>query len=189
MVICPRYNALSPLSLFLSIEQAQQIEDFNVTFKEEAPKPAAASEEATSTDGAEKKTDDMDTTPASPKEERTSTTTAESSSTTSSSTKTKKVTRKYDLTITPNLRAPTSTQIQTFQQLELEMQASDRLVIDTAEKRNALEEYVYDVRGKLEVKGVVCMCNHRHSFSYTFSLSSSRWLGASISVKMPRQLS
>lgn len=37
------------------------------------------------------------------------------------------------------------------QAAEAEMNATDRLVIDTADRRNALEEYVYETRSKLEM--------------------------------------
>ncbi len=37
-----------------------------------------------------------------------------------------------------------------LQQREAEMTASDKLVLDTEDRKNALEEYVYDVRDKLE---------------------------------------
>jgi hypothetical protein len=38
-----------------------------------------------------------------------------------------------------------------LRELELQMAATDKLIIATEESKNALEEYVYDVRGKLEM--------------------------------------
>jgi heat shock protein 4 len=40
--------------------------------------------------------------------------------------------------------------VQKLRELENDMMAADKLVIDTEERRNTLEEYVYEMRGKLE---------------------------------------
>lgn len=62
----------------------------------------------------------------------------------------KKVTKKSDLPI-EGVSASLAKQIVTqFTELENEFRANDKLVIDTEEKRNSLEEYVYDMRGKIE---------------------------------------
>ena len=63
--------------------------------------------------------------------------------------KTKKVIKKHDLPITSNTANAKPEVIASWLALEGEMAASDRLVIDTAEKRNALEEYVYETRSKV----------------------------------------
>jgi heat shock protein 4 len=63
--------------------------------------------------------------------------------------KTKKIIRKHDLTVTSHTASASQEVLNQWVASEGELAANDRLVIDTAEKRNALEEYVYDVRGKL----------------------------------------
>jgi heat shock protein 4 len=68
--------------------------------------------------------------------------------------KTKKVTRKHPLTVTSVTAGASSDLLNTWLALEGEMAASDRLVIDTAEKRNELEEYVYETRSKLSEQWV-----------------------------------
>ncbi|KAJ3331912.1 adenyl-nucleotide exchange factor sse1 [Blyttiomyces sp. JEL0837] len=65
--------------------------------------------------------------------------------------KLKRVTRKHDLVIVAHTACASRELIREWHALEGEMAAADRLVIDTAEKRNQLEEYVYYVRGKLEM--------------------------------------
>lgn len=65
--------------------------------------------------------------------------------------KTKKVTRKYELIISSVTASLSTAKLQEFKAQELEMESSDKLVIDTAEKRNELEEYVYETRSKLEM--------------------------------------
>ena len=65
--------------------------------------------------------------------------------------KTKKIIKKHDLSIVAVTTATSHELLSTWMASEGEMQASDRLVIDTADRRNALEEYVYDVRSKLEM--------------------------------------
>ncbi|RKO91126.1 heat shock protein 70kD, C-terminal domain-containing protein [Blyttiomyces helicus] len=65
--------------------------------------------------------------------------------------KLKKVIRKHDLTIHAHTSAAPESLLSAWQTLEGQMAASDRLIIDTAERRNALEEYVYDTRSKLEM--------------------------------------
>ncbi|KAJ3101618.1 adenyl-nucleotide exchange factor sse1 [Phlyctochytrium planicorne] len=65
--------------------------------------------------------------------------------------KLKRVTRKHDLVIAAHTSAATGDLIKEWHALEGEMSVADRLVIDTAERRNALEEYVYYARGKLEM--------------------------------------
>ena len=67
------------------------------------------------------------------------------------STKTKKVIKKHDLSIVSSPLGTPAAAVATWLAAEGEMQATDRLVIDTADRRNALEEYVYDVRSKLEM--------------------------------------
>lgn len=65
--------------------------------------------------------------------------------------KTRKIVRKYELVVVPELVGCTKTELVACQAAEAEMNATDRLVIDTADKRNALEEYVYETRSKLEM--------------------------------------
>jgi heat shock protein 4 len=63
--------------------------------------------------------------------------------------KTKKVTRKHQLTVTAATAGASTAVLNAWLAAEGDMAANDRLVVDTAEKRNALEEYVYDTRSKL----------------------------------------
>lgn len=64
--------------------------------------------------------------------------------------KMKKVTRKHPLSIiSRNTSLPTSL-MNTYRAAEAEMASQDKLVIDTEYKKNALEEYVYDARSKLD---------------------------------------
>ncbi len=43
-------------------------------------------------------------------------------------------------------------ELQRFAEEEAQMVASDRLAIETAEKKNAVESYIYDMRSKLADK-------------------------------------
>ena len=63
--------------------------------------------------------------------------------------KTKTVLRKHPLTVTAKTSSCSQAELDAMLALEGEHEASDKLVIDTAEKRNALEEYVYETRSKL----------------------------------------
>ncbi|KAJ3070834.1 adenyl-nucleotide exchange factor sse1 [Podochytrium sp. JEL0797] len=65
--------------------------------------------------------------------------------------KMKRVTRKHDLKITMTSVGPSREHVQEWHAAEGQMGATDRLVIDTAEKRNQLEEYVYYAREKLDM--------------------------------------
>ncbi|KAI0686744.1 HSP70-domain-containing protein [Cytidiella melzeri] len=40
--------------------------------------------------------------------------------------------------------------LEDYKQAEAEMHAADKLVMDTEDRKNALEEYIYDIRGKLD---------------------------------------
>lgn len=64
--------------------------------------------------------------------------------------KTKRVIKKHDLVIIAQTTAAPVELLNKWKDEEGQMASSDRLVIDTAEARNALEEYVYDTRSKLE---------------------------------------
>ncbi|KAJ3241566.1 adenyl-nucleotide exchange factor sse1 [Chytriomyces hyalinus] len=66
-------------------------------------------------------------------------------------TKMKRVTRKHDLRIIVQTAGASRELVKEWHALEGEMNATDRLVIDTAEKRNQLEEYVYYAREKLDM--------------------------------------
>jgi heat shock protein 4 len=59
--------------------------------------------------------------------------------------------KRHDLEILPHLNCASKELFEQWYNEEGAMHASDRLVIDTAEKRNALEEYVYNTRSKLEM--------------------------------------
>ncbi|KAJ3340463.1 adenyl-nucleotide exchange factor sse1 [Entophlyctis luteolus] len=63
----------------------------------------------------------------------------------------KRVTRKHDLPIVVSTLGASAELVREWHALEAEMAVADRLVMDTAEKKNQLEEYVYYARGKLEM--------------------------------------
>ncbi|KAJ3129656.1 adenyl-nucleotide exchange factor sse1 [Physocladia obscura] len=65
--------------------------------------------------------------------------------------KMKRVTRKHDLQIVSTTLGASRELIKEWHASEGEMAVADRLVMDTAEKKNQLEEYVYYVREKLEM--------------------------------------
>ncbi|KAI9203611.1 heat shock protein 70 family [Polychytrium aggregatum] len=65
--------------------------------------------------------------------------------------KQKKVTRKHELLFASHHHGASKDLLAQWQALEGEMYASDRLVIDTADRKNAVEEYVYETRGKLDM--------------------------------------
>ncbi|KAI8826814.1 heat shock protein 70 family [Fimicolochytrium jonesii] len=65
--------------------------------------------------------------------------------------KTKRLIKKHDLTITNKTAAAPVELLNKWKDAEGQMAANDRLIIDTAEARNNLEEYVYDTRSKLEM--------------------------------------
>ncbi|KAJ3186709.1 adenyl-nucleotide exchange factor sse1 [Gaertneriomyces sp. JEL0708] len=64
--------------------------------------------------------------------------------------KTKRIIKNHNLQITPKTYALAATALDKIKAEEYEMFAADRLVIDTAEARNSLEEYVYETRAKLD---------------------------------------
>ncbi|PKI84710.1 adenyl-nucleotide exchange factor sse1 [Malassezia vespertilionis] len=62
----------------------------------------------------------------------------------------KKLQRKDDLPVESNILVLANTQLEKYRETENEMHASDRLVADTEDRKNALEEYIYDQRSKLD---------------------------------------
>ncbi|KAI9096909.1 heat shock protein 70 family [Phlyctochytrium arcticum] len=123
----------------VGIESATQIEEQVVS--PEASKDAAKSEDGSpapmDVDSKEAAgTPPTDTPPATPPAE---------------ASKTKIVSKRHNLTIVPTTAALSPELLNKWKDEEGQMQSSDRLVIDTAEARNALEEYVYDTRSKLEM--------------------------------------
>jgi heat shock protein 4 len=125
----------------VNIEQAQQYEEVLVpvteTKAEEPKKEESKKEEEEKKEEVNESNESMDT--------------SEETAPTAETPKTKKVLRKYDLQITAITSGVTPELLTSWQAAEGEMYAADRLVIDTAEKRNALEEYVYETRSKLEM--------------------------------------
>lgn len=63
--------------------------------------------------------------------------------------KTKKIVKRHELTIESVTSSASAELIAAWLALEGGMASNDRLVVDTAEKRNSLEEYVYDTRSKV----------------------------------------
>lgn len=64
--------------------------------------------------------------------------------------KTKKVVKKIDVPVNVGNLSSTNDKVLKLKELENSMAASDKLIFDTEDRKNALEEYVYEMRGKLE---------------------------------------
>ncbi|KAM6501560.1 Heat shock protein 70 family [Amanita muscaria] len=64
--------------------------------------------------------------------------------------KKKKIVRKKDILFEALYKSLDKKQLEEFREKEEEMHANDKLVQDTEDRKNALEEYVYDMRGKLD---------------------------------------
>lgn len=64
--------------------------------------------------------------------------------------KVKKLAKKADLPVVSGTTSLSRPVLEEFHEKESAMYAADKLVHDTEEKKNALEEYVYEMRGKLE---------------------------------------
>lgn len=64
--------------------------------------------------------------------------------------KKKKVVKKTDVPFVWGSTALDKSVVETLREREAEMHAADKLVVDTEDRKNALEEYVYDTRGKLD---------------------------------------
>lgn len=64
--------------------------------------------------------------------------------------RTKNNTRKIDLVVVSKTHHLSSSEIERLQALEGQMESSDKLIIDTAERRNALESYVYETRSHMD---------------------------------------
>ncbi|RUP51485.1 hypothetical protein BC936DRAFT_147947 [Jimgerdemannia flammicorona] len=66
--------------------------------------------------------------------------------------KVKKLVRKGDLPVSIGTTSLDKTILNQFREGENEMASTDRLIADTEERKNALEEYVYDTRSKMELQ-------------------------------------
>ncbi|KAH6906480.1 heat shock protein [Coprinopsis sp. MPI-PUGE-AT-0042] len=64
--------------------------------------------------------------------------------------KKKKIVRKKDVAFVATNTSLTKEVLESLREKESEMYAADKLVTDTEERKNALEEYIYDMRSKLE---------------------------------------
>ncbi|EIW83554.1 HSP70-domain-containing protein [Coniophora puteana RWD-64-598 SS2] len=64
--------------------------------------------------------------------------------------KKKKVVRKKEIPFVAYHSSLDSSLVEKFKEQEAQMYANDKLVMDTEDRKNALEEYVYDMRGKLD---------------------------------------
>lgn len=62
----------------------------------------------------------------------------------------KKLQRKDDLPIHTDYATVDAKRISEMKEIEGQMHAADKLVVDTEERKNALEEYIYDTRAKLD---------------------------------------
>ncbi|ELU42477.1 heat shock protein Hsp88 [Rhizoctonia solani AG-1 IA] len=64
--------------------------------------------------------------------------------------KPKKLVKKTDLPVSTKYNSLEPAVLEKYRESELSMHAADKLVADTEDRKNALEEYVYDMRGKLD---------------------------------------
>ncbi|KAL0064539.1 adenyl-nucleotide exchange factor sse1 [Marasmius tenuissimus] len=64
--------------------------------------------------------------------------------------KKKKVVKKVDIKFIAGHSSLDKTILESWKEQESQMAANDKLVMDTEDRKNALEEYVYDTRGKLD---------------------------------------
>ncbi|KAF8871912.1 heat shock protein 70 family [Mucidula mucida] len=64
--------------------------------------------------------------------------------------KKKRVTQKRDVPFFAGTASLDKSIVEKYKELEGQMHESDKLVMDTEDRKNALEEYVYDTRGKLD---------------------------------------
>ena len=64
--------------------------------------------------------------------------------------KVKKQVRKAELAIVGGGLSLDSALKETYKEREAEMTVADKLIADTEDRKNALEEYIYDTRGKLD---------------------------------------
>jgi len=64
--------------------------------------------------------------------------------------KKKKSLKKKDVTFTAVMSGTSTTTLEEAREAEATMYAADKLVIDTEDRKNALEEYIYDIRSKIE---------------------------------------
>jgi heat shock 70kDa protein 4 len=113
----------------LTVESAQQIEELEAeATADAAPAPAASAEAETpaAADGADAAA------AAAAAEEK------------------KRRVKRLDLAVETSTSALPASVLQAFRESEAAMVASDKLIADTLEKKNQLEEFVYDVRSKLE---------------------------------------
>jgi heat shock protein 4 len=134
-------------SLILNLESAQQIEVVQIPVKAEQIPKEKTKENGKNIEASE--TNEATANNASESSE--SVNEIASAQSVSSRPMTKEVTRKYDLVIVGQTASHTRDVIEKWRALELEMEATDRLVIDTADRKNALEAYIYETRSKLEM--------------------------------------
>jgi len=64
--------------------------------------------------------------------------------------KVKKQVRKADLPVVGGTTSIDASLKEAYKEREAEMTVADKLIADTEDRKNALEEYIYDVRGKLD---------------------------------------
>lgn len=64
--------------------------------------------------------------------------------------KKKRVVKKHEIPFSTRTSSLDSSVIDKLKELEAEMHAADKLVMDTEDRKNALEEYVYDMRAKVD---------------------------------------
>lgn len=90
----------------------------------------------------------------------------------------KKMVRKADLPIVTASGSLDSTTKDTYKEKEFNMAMTDRLVSETEDKKNALEEYIYEVRGKLEDEWAPFADESQKSKLNTMLMDTEDWLYA-----------
>ncbi|RXW24318.1 hypothetical protein EST38_g1518 [Candolleomyces aberdarensis] len=106
------------------------IMSFESTYVEEVEEKEEPAPQPMEVDGAAPAADDAASAPAPPKK--------------------KKVVKKKEIPFVATNTSLPKEVVEEYKEKELEMHESDKLVFDTEERKNAVEEYVYDMRGKVE---------------------------------------
>jgi len=141
-----KVKARMNLNGLVSIESASYVTVEYVPVPEE-PKPATPAADNATTPAADPKTpngDAMETEETKDSEENKESTTEEKKP------KMKKNVKLHDLSLVGGVMGLDKADILKLRETELSLHATDKLVFDTEVAKNTLEEYIYDIRGKLE---------------------------------------
>ncbi|KAG7095173.1 hypothetical protein E1B28_005952 [Marasmius oreades] len=90
--------------------------------------------------------------------------------------KKKKVVKKVDIKFVASHSSLDRSVIETLKEQENQMSANDKLVMDTEDRKNALEEYIYDTRSKLDERYAPFVVPDEKSKLLTALQESEDWL-------------